>query len=231
MSDTQQLLGAALVRHQVVERLRSRILSDELSSGERLNEVVIANEYGISRGPVREAIQRLASEGLVEVIERRGAFVVTISSEDLRELYEVRNGLENLGARLAAERAGSDAARCLLDELATVEQAMLRGESVGYPVDQDFHRSVIALSGNTRLVAAVAQQHQVIQLARVRSGADPERASEAFAEHMKIAEAITAADGVAAYDAMQLHLQNSLESARFRLPLIEEDRAQRSAVR
>jgi DNA-binding GntR family transcriptional regulator len=217
VSEVQAPLAASLVREQVFERLRQQILSGALAPGERLNEVAIAGEYGISRGPVREASQRLVSEGLVRMIERRGAYVVTISADELRELYEVRRGLESLGSRLAAERADPKAARRLLDELAAVEQQLRQGEPGGYPLDRDFHRSVMALTQNARLEAAVAQQHQLIQLARAKSGADPQRAAEAYAEHMRIAEAVVAGDGTAAYEAMWLHLQNSLESARSRL--------------
>jgi DNA-binding GntR family transcriptional regulator len=217
VSEPNPPLGASLVRDRLVELLRDQILNGDLTAGERLNEVAIASEYGISRAPVREASQRLASEGLIQVIERRGAFVVKISPDDLRELYEVRSGLECLGARLAAERAETQAARRLLDELAAVEKAIRGGRSMGYPVDRDFHRSVMELTENARLEAAVAQQHQMIQLARLRSGANPERAARAFAEHIEIAEAIIAGDGDAAYDTMRTHLERSFDSARAQL--------------
>jgi DNA-binding transcriptional MocR family regulator len=138
LSEVEAPLGASLVRERVVERLRHQILSGVLAPGQRLNEIAIANEYGISRGPAREASQRLASEGLVRVMERRGAFVVSISADELRELYEVRSGLESFGARLAAKRAEPEATRRLLDELATAGQQLGRVESTGYPLDRDY---------------------------------------------------------------------------------------------
>jgi DNA-binding GntR family transcriptional regulator len=223
LSQTQPPLGASLVRERVVERLRQQILDGHFAPGERLNEVAIASDWGISRAPVREASQRLASEGLVVVIERRGAYVVSISADELRELYEVRSGLECLGARLAAERADADAARSLLTELAVVEEHLRRGESPGYPMDRDFHRSVLTLTQNRRLESAVAQQHQVIQLSRARSGADPRRAADSYKEHMQIAAAIITSDGQAAHDAMELHLRNSLANASAQLCVGGED--------
>jgi DNA-binding GntR family transcriptional regulator len=85
--------------------LRQRILHGEVRPGERLNEVEIAGELGVSRGPIREALQRLASDGLVELQARRGAFMRRLGPAEVRDLFEVRLALETTVARLAAQRA------------------------------------------------------------------------------------------------------------------------------
>src|SRR5579872_7579774 len=91
---------------QVVAELRQSILTGQLKPGERLVEERIADELGVSRNPVREAIRALASEGLVEVAARRGASVAVMSEQEARETIEVRALLEGQNARLAARRQG-----------------------------------------------------------------------------------------------------------------------------
>src|SRR3977135_4493649 len=96
---------------QVVTELRQAILSGQLKPGERLVEGRLADELGVSRNPVREAIRVLASEGLIEVTARRGAAVISMSDEEARETIEVRALLEGQTARLAARRRDEDVLR------------------------------------------------------------------------------------------------------------------------
>ncbi len=104
------MAGIRLERRQTISNqseavLRELILSGELPPGSRLNEVELAASLGISRGPLREAIQRLVAEGLLTLIAHRGAHVRTFHPEELRDLYELREALETHGCKLAATRA------------------------------------------------------------------------------------------------------------------------------
>jgi len=203
---------------QASDALRDLILRKVLVSGQRLNEVELAAALGISRAPLREGMQRLTSEGLLTLVGQRGAFVSTISPDDLRELYEVRIALETHAARFAADRAD----KALLSELSTLldeTQTQLAGsDSGGYPEDLDFHERLVRMSGNGRLIDATVTVHQQMQLARMRSGHVPERARDALAEHREILQHLLDRDGAGAARRMQQHLESSLTNA---LRLIE----------
>jgi len=198
---------------QVEEALRQQILSGRHAPGDRLNEVEIAGELGVSRGPVREAMQRLARDGLVEVKPHRGAFVRNLEPAEIRRLYEVRIVLECTAARLAAERRTSeDIARltALLDS--STEALNLSGDDPHYPHHLDLHELVAVVSGNDRLHRIVVQINQELKLVRAVSGFRPERAPRALVEHGDVVAAIVAGDGARADEQMRLHLMQSLDN-------------------
>src|SRR5580658_5969207 len=103
--DPVALLNRVPLRDQAVEVLRDMVVSGTLGSGDRINEAEVAARLGISRGPLREAIQRLGAEGFIEFRQNRGAFVRTITLDDVRHMYEVREAIEVKAAHLAATRA------------------------------------------------------------------------------------------------------------------------------
>lgn len=192
--------------------LRELILGGEIAPGERLNEVELATSLGISRGPLREAIARLAAEGLLSVVSHRGAFVSTFDADELRDLYELRIALEVLAVRRAAERAGEAMIaelRGMLDETATVLDAV----DVGYPSDIDVHRGIAQLAGNRPLLETALNVHHRINLARSRSGHQPGRAKDAYAEHCEIVDAISGRDADLAERLVREHLNRSLTNA------------------
>jgi DNA-binding GntR family transcriptional regulator len=195
-----------------LEVLRGMILDGELLPGERLNEVELARALGISRGPLREAIQRLTSDGLVVAVSHRGAYVRSFDAEELGELYEVRIALETHAVRLAARRAdGGDLED--LREMLQVTEAVLESESASaYPTELDFHQRVVALAGNSMLLAATVDVHHKIQLARARSGRQPVRARRAFEEHRDVLAALRDGDEDHAAALMTAHLEHSLQS-------------------
>lgn len=171
--DTRRAMPEALERPvltfsaQAVDVLRGMVLSGQLRAGERLNEVELANALGISRGPLREAIQRLRSEGLLTAVSGRGAFVRTFTSESLSDLFEVRIALETHAVRLIGRRADPAAGIILQDLLERTQEKLDSGD--GYPEDQDFHRRLLELSGNPALMETATEVHRQIQLARSRS--------------------------------------------------------------
>ena len=190
LDDATGPLERTTLRSRAEAHLRELVVSGRLQPGERINEVAVASGLGISRGPLREAIQTLVHEGLLEFITHRGAFVRTVDATMLRDLYEVRVALETYAVRLLARLPRSAGVTRLAD---LVEEAQVRlGESEdGYPDDADFHAGLLAAVGN-RVLSGASDELQVrISVARARSARDPQRAAEALAEHRAILAAIT----------------------------------------
>ena len=203
-------LNRVPLRDQAAELLRNMVVSGALSSGDRINEADLAARLGISRGPLREAIQRLGAEGFIEFHQNRGAFVRTFDLDDLRQMYEAREVIEVKAAQLAARRATDDGITRLQDLLSSVD-AVLRTDTTGaYPVEFDLHELVLALAGNPYLQRAGTDLQNQVRLARIKSGSSPDRARDALTEHQEIIAAIAARDPRRAGKAMASHIQNSL---------------------
>jgi DNA-binding GntR family transcriptional regulator len=199
---------------RAVDAVRGLILEGAFPAGSRLNEVELAGVLGISRAPVREALHRLAAEGIVTLVPRRGAYVRRFNGDELKELYEVREALETMAARLAATRATTEHTDALFAVLRSTGLAISAGSDQSYPLDLDFHSAVLDASGNGHLRKSGREVQLALHLARARSGNDPRRAREALGEHRTVAEAIRDNDPSGAAAAMSLHLQHSFERAR-----------------
>jgi DNA-binding GntR family transcriptional regulator len=150
--DRPKRLGAEHLplRDKVAEKIRAMILSTELKPGERLVEDWLAEELGVSRNPIREAIRMLASEGLVEVTARRGATVASLSPKEAEDLIEVRATLEAANARLAAKRRSSADVEVLKDALRRGHLAVETGQTDQLlSLNDEFH-SLLARAGANR---------------------------------------------------------------------------------
>jgi DNA-binding GntR family transcriptional regulator len=199
------------------QRLKEMILAGGLAPGDPLVERAIATQLTVSRTPVRAAIMRLEKEGLVRVVEGKGAFVADYSLEDMIEIYQMREGLEPLAARLACPRID-------LKQLAHFEQALKRcraklpeGEDdrdAWRALGRDFHNLFIRASGNRRIIAALDAVHHQIELFRGlgRSANAPRLTASAVDEHLRIVEALKKRDAAAAERAVRTHLQNGLKA-------------------
>jgi DNA-binding GntR family transcriptional regulator len=205
------MLNRVPLRDQAAEVLRAMVVSGALSSGDRINEADLAARLGISRGPLREAIQRLGAEGFIEFHQNRGAFVRTFNLDDLRQMYEAREVIEVKAAQLAADRATDDGIARLQDLLSSVDEVLRTDTSGAYPVDHDLHELVLDLSGNPYLQRAGVDLQNQVRLARIKSGSSPERARQALTEHQGIIAAIAARDPKRAGKTMSSHIQNSLK--------------------
>lgn len=195
---------------QVARWLRDRIVTGELEPGERVNEVTLATQLEVSRGPIREALQQLASEGLVELRPKRGAYVRTFDRDQLVNLYAVRIVLEMLAARLAAARRTDTQLAALRSSIAKASEGV--AAEAHYPFELDLHRLIVDAAGNPELSRFLSLVNQQIRLGRARSGWEPQRAPSAVKEHVAIVDAVAAGDPDAAAAAMQAHLENSLDS-------------------
>src|SRR5690349_11127372 len=168
--------GEATYADRSVAVLREMILDGSLEPGERLNEVHLSQALGISRGPLREALRRLSSEGLLNLVPHRGAFVPAFGPGQLADLYELRIALESHAARRVAgleDRSGLDVLVAVLDE---ADAALAREDEAAYPSDQDFHGPLVQLAGSPALVEAADSVNARISLARSRSASQPARA-------------------------------------------------------
>ncbi|MCD4527057.1 GntR family transcriptional regulator [Nocardioides sp. cx-173] len=191
--------------------LRDLVLQGSLAPGDRVNEVLLAEELGISRGPLREAIQGLASEGLLQIVRHKGAFVTAVDADELRDLYELRSALEGFAVRVAC--AGrSPRTPDQIAALATLASSA-PDDDLPYSSDLDFHHGLVELAGNQSLLRTWTDVHTRISLARARSARQPERAQEAAGEHAQILEAIDGRQGARATRLLAKHLWRSYESA------------------
>jgi DNA-binding GntR family transcriptional regulator len=202
--------------------LRSMVLDGELAPGQRINEVALSASLGISRGPLREAVQRLASEGLLTVISHRGAFVRTFSHDEIVELYELRAALELHAVRLVCQRATAEDLN-ELDALLDETETRMQTGSHAYPQELDFHLRLVLLAGNQALMRAALENHHQISLARSMSAKQPIRARAAVVEHHELVEALKVRDLHRATDLMDRHIHHSMAGALHALGLPAED--------
>jgi DNA-binding GntR family transcriptional regulator len=201
------------LREQVQELLQTRIISGVLPAGSRLNETELAQELDVSRGPIREAIQHLASDGLVVMEPHRGAYVRSLTHEDVAEIHEMRVALETHAARLAAHNRSPHFLRRLDKLLAETQSIIESSDDAHYPPHLDLHRAVISGCGVPRLERELGGIHKELALARARSGWHTPRAKAALSEHRDIVRAISKGDEQAAAAAMHHHLRAAWLSA------------------
>jgi len=196
------------------ERLKQAILSGRLHPGQPLPIQELAETMEMSRTPVREAVRALEAEGLVEVFPSRGTFVSNISVDDIRELFELREALEGMAARLAAQRRTEEDLRVLEQILqsahaATGSDRLDREKEYG----AEFHSALARIAGNSRISAIREDVKLNIDRARLISYSSPQRGAEAVEEHHEILEAIRLGDAELAEQTMRRHLRISLQNA------------------
>jgi DNA-binding GntR family transcriptional regulator len=191
---------------QVVEMLRERILTGVLPPGTRLNEVEIARDLGISRGPLREAIGQLVSESLLVHVPNKGAVVFAARPEDVSALFELRSALECAAARMAAHRREEREVTRLRKVCERSRKSRETGRKLPYSLDLDFHRALMEAAHSPRIAEQVwLVQQQVIVL---RSGVTSRSAhtETSLADHEAMAEAVADGDGDLAASLMDAHL-------------------------
>ena len=194
----------------IADRLREEILDGRLAAGARLVETELATRFGVSRGPVRDALADLSRAGLVLDMPRRGTFVASLREQDLAEVYEIRRALEEAAVRMAITRADADDLAEMDLLLAATEAAYHAGPlPAAWEADMAFHRIYCRMAGNDRLLALFDNlASQTVLLMRT---ALAEHASLAWtppvAVHRHIADAIRARDVGAAVRAVADHYQ------------------------
>jgi len=202
------------IKGRAYDHIRRGILDATLPGGTALSEYQLADQIGVSRTPVREALKRLEHEGLVRSVPRRGTFVADLSVRDIVEIYEVRIPLEVLAARVSAERMGMDEAKELLAELERVEKLALQGRvEAAREHDVHLHKRIIASTSNGRLAQILATLDDQVHRIRHRALSTPTRLSASLKEHRRVIEAILRRDSPGAEEAMRDHLHAARENA------------------
>lgn len=180
------------LREIVFQALREAIISGELKPGERLMEVQLAEEMGVSRTPVREAIRKLELEGLVVMVPRKGAYVAGLSMKDAADVFEVRQSLEGLAAALAAERITDEEIEALERILLEINDAAEKNDlNLIIQKDAEFHNILFKASRNDKLVQIINKLKEQIDRFRIQSFENPGRLKKLVEEHKKIVEAIS----------------------------------------
>lgn len=198
------------LRDVVVENIRKAIISGQFPAGMRLMELQLAEEMGVSRTPVREAIRKMELEGLVVMVPRRGAYVADISIKDINEVYEVRTALDVLSAGLAAERIDKDQIR-EMQELLAVEPGLVEAKDYPKIVENDtaFHDVIYRASGNKRCMNIISNLREQITVIRGRSMTYPGRLEVMIKEHQAIFDAIASGNVEKAQKAVRTHMENA----------------------
>jgi DNA-binding GntR family transcriptional regulator len=209
-SESPEVQRASL-SDQVYDVLWWKIANRTLGPGEKISDLQISEELRVSRTPVREALYRLAQDKIVEVKNQRGFFVARFSSQDVREIYDIRAALEVLAMRLALPRltvSQLDEAQQALDEAQRqVEHDAEGARAFWLRVDREFHQMIVQAAGNRRLASLLAGLQGQIGVIQVYGTYLLEIEQMALGHHQAMLDAMRRGDGAAAERAMEQHIQ------------------------
>ena len=201
---------------EVAELLRQRIFKRELEPGSWIDELTIAKDYGISRTPLREALKVLATEGLITMKVRRGAYVTEVSEQDLNEVYHLLSLLESDAAGVVAVKATDtemDGLKALHQQLEATVRPNKTDREKFFEINERFHMTLLKIANNRWRDQMVADLRKVMKLNRHHSLFKAGRIEDSLAEHRAIMTALLARDSDAATDYMKAHFLNGLEAA------------------
>lgn len=203
--------------------IRSRILDNAWPPGHQALEQALALELGMSRTPVREALIRLANEGLVEVVPRHGMRVLPVSGSDMKEIYEILTSLEATAAELVALRKPSAAELAPLEKATRdMERALKKNDLDGWAeADERHHRHLLEMCGNRRLAAVVYNYWDRAHRARMFTLRLRPKPVDSTREHLAVVEAIRRGDAMAA---RELHRAHRERGSRELLAILERYR-------
>jgi DNA-binding GntR family transcriptional regulator len=197
---------------EVAELLRQRIFNRELIPGSWIDELKLAEEYGISRTPLREALKVLATEGLVTMKVRRGAYVTEVNEKDLTDVYHLLSLLESDAAGVVAAQATPAQLKILQDLHNLLEKAVSSRERF-FRINEEFHMRLLEIADNRWRDQMVADLRKVMKLNRHNSLLKAGRIQESLHEHRAIMQALAARDTALAMRRMREHFANGLEAA------------------
>lgn len=205
----------------VIASLREAILNGDIPAGRRLREEELARVFGVSRTPVREALQQLSSEGLVDTSLHQGAIVTQLTTDDILAIYVVREALEGVSARLAARRATPEQQQRLIEIVDEMEAiAGSRSASEFAKLNLQFHAELRRAANNSHLDRILSQiEHAVLRFGTT-TFAYPGRAETTVTEHRAIVEAVIQRDPERAE---ALAIEHMREARKLRLQMLMED--------
>ncbi|MFZ3141519.1 GntR family transcriptional regulator [Polaromonas sp.] len=205
-------LSPRALYEEVAELLRQRIFNRELAPGSWIDELKLADEYGISRTPLREALKVLATEGLVTMKVRRGAYVTEVSDSDLADVYHLLALLESDAAEVVAAKA-TDAQLRELQGLHSELEKAVKNRDRFFEVNETFHMRLLEIANNRWRDQMVADLRKVMKLNRHNSLLKSGRIEESLAEHRAIMAALVARDAANTGQRMREHFRSGLEAA------------------
>lgn len=211
---------------RVFNQLQNAIVRGELAPGSKITEPGLSKAYGISRGPLREAMRRLEAHHLIERVPHVGARVVKLSMKELLELFDVREAMESMAARLAARHMSAAEIAGLREALAVHErQSDLQSGEAYYQRegDLDFHYLIVRGSHNRMLMTILCDDlYYLVRLYRTQFSASGARPQRAFVEHHRIVDAIEAGDEELAELLMRRHVSASRKNVAERYATVLE---------
>ena len=205
--------GNSSLEEKVYKTLEDQILSHNLTAGEAVTEMKLSAELGVSRTPVREALQRLDREGLIKLIPNKGAFVIGISEKDLIDIYMIRMRLEGLAARITAEKADESTVRHLRENTELTEFFISKGNVERVKdLDSDFHDIIYRACESRMLCKTLSELHRYIASYRKLSLTVEGRIEKSFEEHKQICDAIEKKYMENADRLMSRHVEHALDN-------------------
>ncbi len=197
---------------EVAELLRQRIFAGELAPGSWIDELRIAEEYGISRTPLREALKVLAAEGLITMKVRRGAYVTEVNDKDQQDVYHLLALLESDAAGVVAEVA-TEAQMAELQSLHQQLKAAQHNTDQFFEINEQFHMRLLEIANNRWRDQMVADLRKVMKLNRHHSLFKTGRIEESFQEHQLLMDALRDRNAALSVQRMKEHFENGLEAA------------------
>lgn len=203
--------GEMSKKELIIQQLRAEIVSGEIAPGEKLSEARLAERFGVSRMPVRDAFKELENAGFVTIEQRRGTFVRRTSRSEILDLFEVREAIEGMAARLCAYRANNQLLAKLDEAIEVMSRQVKAMDMDGYSrTDERFHELIMSgasnewLSEHYRLLVQHLHRGLLSSIVTRREG----RMDRSLAEHVEIMRALAAHDPQGAENAMRNHVQN-----------------------
>jgi DNA-binding GntR family transcriptional regulator len=210
-------ISRARLNDSIYEVVKEKILSQELAPGQRLDLEGLTEQLGVSMTPLKDALNHLSVEGLIEIVPRRGTYVTDIKRSEVAETFDVRCALEACAVRLFLEKASDAELHEIatmvdkLDELAGIsDKISIYQQYVN--IDREMHHRIVELTRNQRLLKAHESEHAHMYMARTRYGSFEESLDEAQEEHRHLRDAILARDIPLAQAVMQEHIQRAKNS-------------------
>jgi DNA-binding GntR family transcriptional regulator len=208
------LLRSTSLATVIQEKIERMILEGELTAGQRLNELALAQSLGVSRSPVREACRKLEQAGLVEIINNRGMFVRRVDLQQALDIYAIRGALAELSGQLIARHATKSDIEVLRRQVAQMETAAASGDvTTYYRQNLAFHRQLVEYTRSPRLLELFLGTDKELHLYRQRSLVQPSGMNVSNQEHRAIVEAIASGDEAKAGQAFKGHVLNGRQRA------------------
>jgi len=200
----------SVASEKAYRKLRDRIFSGDYAPGVRLKERQLCADLEVSRTPVREALRRLESEGLVQIEPRRGGVVSHIDAEEAEEIFALGAVIESFAAKMAAQKATAEGVAALDDVVAAMAAVLERGDDTCradyMKLDGELHSRIVAMADSRRLSAALQQVVGVPVLVQAFNRYTPEHLRQSFDQHRALVDAIRERDGEWAESTMRYHI-------------------------